>query len=133
MAKSTNTVNKTAEVDEFMCQREHPYKDAVQLLRTAIKGVNPRIIEQIKWNAPSFAYQGEYLCTFNLHTDSRVHLVFHNPFIAQIESDLLEGEYRDRRMAYFADLADARKRKAELQRIVKELVKQIDVKQIDVK
>lgn len=116
MAKSTNTVNKTAEVDEFMAKQEHPYMGAVQLLRTAIKAVNPGIIEQIKWNAPSFAYQGEYLCTFNLHTDSRVHLVFHNPFIVEIDSALLEGEYRDRRMAYFANMADAKKRQAELQR-----------------
>jgi uncharacterized protein YdhG (YjbR/CyaY superfamily) len=128
MAKSANAVNKTAEVDEFMAQREHPHKDAVQLLRTAIKAVNPGIIEQIKWNAPSFAFQGEYLCTFNLHTDSRVHLVFHNPFIVQIDSDLLEGEYRDRRMAYFANLAEAKKRKPELQRIVKQLVNKIDQK-----
>ncbi|TYB95128.1 DUF1801 domain-containing protein [Micromonospora sp. WP24] len=127
MGKVDNTVNKTDEVDAFMDKLDHPFKAEVELLRESIKAVSPKITEQIKWKAPSFSYQGEYLATFNLWSKERVHLVFHNPLVVDIDSDLLEGNYTDgRRMAYFADMKDAKSKKTELKRIIKQLVKSID-------
>jgi hypothetical protein len=73
MAKSE--VNKTPEVDAYMIELKHPFKAEVQALRKVLKGVNSQITEQIKWNAPSFGYKGEYLVTFNLRETKRVHLV----------------------------------------------------------
>lgn len=61
---SKSAVNKTAEVDAYMAKLEHPLKAELQAVRETIKGVNPGITEQIKWNAPSFSYRGEYLVTF---------------------------------------------------------------------
>jgi uncharacterized protein YdhG (YjbR/CyaY superfamily) len=58
-----STTNKTAEVDAFMAKLDHPFKAEVQAVREIIKGVNPHITEQIKWNAPSFSYK-DYLATF---------------------------------------------------------------------
>jgi hypothetical protein len=49
--------------------------------------------------------------------------VFHHPRIAEIGSDLLEGDYPDRRMAYFGDLDDVRAKEAELRRVVAEVVR----------
>ncbi|SCL57301.1 protein of unknown function (DU1801) [Micromonospora eburnea] len=127
MGKVDNTVNKTDEVDAFMDKLDHPFKAEVELLRESIKAVSPKITEQVKWKAPSFSYQGEYLATFNLWSKERVHLVFHNPLVVDIDSELLEGNYTDgRRMAYFADMKDAKAKKAELKRIIKQLVKSID-------
>ncbi|SBT46677.1 protein of unknown function (DU1801) [Micromonospora narathiwatensis] len=126
MGKVDNTVNKTDEVDAFMDKLDHPFKAEVELLRESIKAANPKITEQIKWKAPSFSYQGEYLATFNLWSKERVHLVFHNPLVVDIDSELLEGNYTDgRRMAYFADMKDAKAKKTELKRIIKQLVKAI--------
>jgi len=113
---------KTKEtVDEFMARLDHPLKAEVQALRHIIKGVNPNITEQIKWNAPSFSTT-DYIATFNLHATQHVHLVFHNPAIASIKSDLLEGDYVDRRMAYFATMDDAVAKKGALEEVVRQLV-----------
>jgi len=110
-------------VDEFMRKLNHPFKVEVETIRKIIKGVNRDIAEEIKWNAPSFSFNGEYLVTFNLRETKRVHLVFHNPLIAKVESKLLEGNYKDRRMMYFADMKDVKVKEAELEKILKQLIK----------
>ena len=119
--KKTN--NDTEKVNEFMARLNHPFKAEVQAVREIIKSVNRNITEEIKWNAPSFNYKGEYLVTFNLRETKRIHLVFHNPMIPKIKSQLLEGDYADRRMAYLSDMQDIKAKKTELQRVLKQLVK----------
>ncbi len=52
MAKKRETV------DEYMAALDHPFKAEVEALRAIIKGVNPNITEQVKWNAPSYRYKG---------------------------------------------------------------------------
>jgi uncharacterized protein YdhG (YjbR/CyaY superfamily) len=116
---------KTETVDEFMSKLDHPLKAEVQAIRDIIKGLNPNITEQIKWNAPSYSYK-DYIVTFNLRTTKHVHLVFHNRSIASVKSEILEGDYEDRRMAYFADMDDVQAKRAELERVVSELVSLMD-------
>ena len=43
--------------------------------------------------------------------------------IAKIKSDLLEGDYKDRRMMYFANMKDITAKKSELEKILKQLIK----------
>jgi len=115
--------SKMSFVDAFMKELDHPLKAEVETIRGIIKGVNKDITEEIKWKAPSFSYEGKYLMTFNLRDRKRIHLVFHNPMIPRIKSHLLEGDYVDRRMTYFANMKDIRANKAELERVLKQLVK----------
>jgi uncharacterized protein YdhG (YjbR/CyaY superfamily) len=110
-------------VDAFMQKLDHPFKADVEALRKIIRGVSAEITEQIKWNAPSYSYRGEYLVTFNLRETRHIHLVFHNPMIARIKSELLAGDYTDRRMAYFSDMKDIKTKKAQLVQVLKQLVK----------
>jgi uncharacterized protein YdhG (YjbR/CyaY superfamily) len=119
MAKKRETV------DDYMSRLDHPFKAEVQAVREIIKGVNPNITEQVKWNAPSFSYK-DYIATFNLRAQQHVHLIFHNPAIASIRSELLEGDYPDRRMTYFADMDDVKAKQAALEYVVNELVKAMD-------
>ncbi len=123
MKKAIATMNKSDEVNEFMNALEHLLKKEVQVVRNIIKGVNKNITEQIKWKAPSFSYNGEYLVTFNLRMNDRIHLVFHNPFIARVKSKLLEGDYADRRMTYFADMQDIKSEETALVKVLKDLIK----------
>ena len=102
---------------------DHPLKSEVQMVREIIQNVHPAIAEQIKWNAPSFSYQGEYLVTFNLRAKDRVHLVFHNPMIAKVKSPLLEGDYPDRRMVYFTDQSEIQAKRQPLEKALKDLIK----------
>jgi uncharacterized protein YdhG (YjbR/CyaY superfamily) len=110
-------------VDAFMQSIDHPLKAEIEALRKIIKGTNEEITEQVKWNAPSYSYRGEYLVTFNLRETKHIHLVFHNPMIAKIKSPLLEGDYVDRRMTYFSDRKDIQSRKDELVQVLKQLIK----------
>ena len=114
---------KITNVDEFMEKLDHPLKAEVQTLRDLIKKVNKDIAEEIKWNAPSFRYKGEYLVTFNLWEKKRIHLVFHNPHISKVKSDLLEGDYDHRRMTYLSDMKDIKAKQAALEKVLKDLIK----------
>lgn len=119
MAKKKQTV------DEYMATLEHPLKAEVQALREIILSVHPGIAEQVKWNAPSFRYT-DYIATFNLRATHHVHLIFHNPSIASIKSDILEGDYRDRRMTYFTDMDDVNAKRDALVQVVAALVALMD-------
>lgn len=114
-----------AAVDAYMASLDHPMKAQVQALRKAILAVDSRITEQVKWNAPSFRTERDYIVTFNL-SDPTLRLVFHNPLIARVASGLLEGEWKDRRLAHLRDAKDAKAKTPEVLRIVAALVKEMD-------
>lgn len=122
MRKKGSPVSRTDKVEEFLLELSHPLKAEVEAVRSIIKGVDIDIAEEVKWKAPSFNYKGEYLVTFNLRETKRIHLVFHNPHISRVRSDLLEGNYVDRRMMYLADMKDIKAKKAELEKILKDLI-----------
>ena len=124
MAKS-KTLDKTLEVAVYMEKLEHPLKLEIEELRNIIKQADPRISEQIKWNAPSYYYKEDFV-TFNHRDQKQVHLVFHHKEIVNIKSDILKGDYKDRRMAYFLNMADIKNKQQELQEIIKELLKLMD-------
>jgi len=123
MKKANPTANQTPQVDEFMEQLDHPFKAEVQMVREIIKNVNRDITEEIKWKAPTFSYQGQYLVTFNLWEKGRIHLVFHNPMISKVKSKLLEGDYDHRRMAYLSDRNDILAKQSVLEKALKDLIK----------
>ena len=125
LKKKGSPVSRTDKVDEFLENLSHPFKAEVEALRSIIKGVNKDINEEIKWKAPSFNFKGEYLVTFNLWEEKRIHLVFHNPQISKVKSKLLEGDYKDRRMAYFSDMKDVKAKKSLLEKALKDLIKLI--------
>jgi uncharacterized protein YdeI (YjbR/CyaY-like superfamily) len=113
--------NDEQEVDAFMQLLEHPLKNEVEAVRQIIKA-NTRLNERIKWAAPSYYIDNTDLVTFNLREVKTIMLVFHNVAIVSIESNLLEGEYKDRRLLYFADMADVETKKPELDRIMNEYI-----------
>jgi uncharacterized protein YdhG (YjbR/CyaY superfamily) len=121
--KMGSPVSRTDKVDEFLENLSHPLKAEIEAVRSIIKGVNKDINEEIKWKAPSFNYKGEYLVTFNLWEEKRIHLVFHNPQISKVKSKLLEGDYKDRRMAYFTDMKDIKNKRPALEKVLKDLIK----------
>ena len=121
--KRSGTSANVDDVDQFMAELDHPFKAEVQMLRETIKSVDKGITEQIKWNAPTFSYKGEYLVTFNLWEKKKIHLVFHNPMISKVKSKLLEGDYDHRRMAYFSDKKDIQAKRPALEKALKDLIK----------
>ncbi|HEX2683972.1 MAG TPA: DUF1801 domain-containing protein [Ferruginibacter sp.] len=124
ISNKMHSENKTAEVNAFMKQLDHPLKAEIEAVRAIIKG-NPRIAERVKWNAPSFFYVDD-LATIHVKAKQHVHLIFHHPAIVKISSKLLEGDYKDRRMMYFENMKEVIARKKELVRIIRELVELMD-------
>ncbi len=124
-------------VDDYMNKLKHPLKDEINVVRAIIKSAHKNIAERIKWNAPSYYYQPaqaenngkvtiQDMVTFNHRATNHVHLVFHHPAIVTISSPLLEGDYTNRRMVYFTNMAAIRKHKKALVNIMNELIKIIE-------
>ncbi len=112
-------------VNVYMSKLDHPLKAEIEAVKTIIKNANNKIAERIKWNAPSYYYK-EDLVTFHLRVTKHVHLVFHHPSIVNIQSGLLEGDYKDRRMMYLRNMQEVEANKKELENIMNELVTFID-------
>jgi len=123
-AKQKTASDGTKEVNDFMKKLEHPLKNEIELVRAIILESDPSILEQVKWNAPSFRNTEDFV-TFNVRPVDKIHLVFHHPSIVRIKSDLLEGEYKDRRMLYLGNRAEIDAAKTEIQRIIRQSVKLI--------
>ncbi len=66
-----------SEVDAWLAALDHPLKGVVEAVRAALAGSDPKIGEQIKWNAPSFTRAGEDKLTFNIRPKAPLLLIFH--------------------------------------------------------
>ncbi len=115
-------------VKEYMYNLAHPLKTEIESVRSIIKNVNEEIKERIKWAAPSYYYKDEDMVTFNARATKHVHLVFHHADIATIKSEILKGEYKDRRMVYLQNMDEVKLHKKELEHIITELVAIINQK-----
>ncbi|MCF0048655.1 DUF1801 domain-containing protein [Dyadobacter sp. LJ53] len=118
----TKKPSNAEQVAAYMEELQHPLKAEIEAIRSIIKDANPEIKERIKWNAPSY-YTTTDLLTFNPRLQTKVHLVFHHIAIVQIASEFLEGDYKDRRMMYFTDMADVQAKKVLLQSILNQYVR----------
>jgi hypothetical protein len=118
-AKAMTDAEKVA---EYMRELDHPLQAEMEAVRVIIKQASNKISERIKWAAPSYYCGKSDLVTFNHRAQDRIHLVFHHPAIVLIPSDLLEGAYKDRRMAYFYSMEDVEAKRLELARIVNALI-----------
>jgi len=108
-------------VDAFMAELHHPLKSGIQQLRAAILASNDAITEHVKWNAPTFRYDGIDRVTFRLQPGDRLQLVLHRGAKTRDDGDdlrfvdtsgLLEWLATDRAVVTFRDLADVEARQA---------------------
>lgn len=120
-ASSKKDQNDTDGVNAYMDKLEHPLKNEIEMVRSLIKASSTKIKERIKWNAPSFFTTAD-LVTFNHRNIKQVHLVFHHEAIVNIHSEWLLGDYIDRRMMYFDDMNDIKKKEKVLSQIMKSLI-----------
>lgn len=113
-------------VQNYMDNLTHSLKPEIETLREVIKKSDNRICERIKWNAPSY-YHIEDIVTFGpMRKDKQILLVFHHPFVNKIKSELLKGDYKDRRLVAFSSMSEIKDSRKELTRIMKEMVAAID-------
>ena len=114
------------QVNEWMDELGAELKPAVEAVRKIIKTAGPKLNERIKWNAPSYYYKEDIVTFGPTKGRDKVILVFHHPKIVKIKSELLKGDYKDRRLTYFNSLKEVKENKIELERIIKESIEMID-------
>ena len=116
-------MHKSAEVDVFIAQLDHPMKPAVESLRAAFLESNPELTEHIKWNAPSFVYGGDDRVTFRLHPKGALQVILHRgtkiradaaDFTFDDPSGLITWPAKDRGVITLDDLAGASTKRADV-------------------
>ena len=135
MAKTTTPRKKaqapsgTEQVKEFIQTSKHPLKKAVEEIREIILGADKRITEHIKWNAPSFCFNGDDRITFNLSKNDRILLIFHRG--AKVKDSkskeplfedtigMLEWLAHDRAVVKIQSIEDVVDKKTALKKVVK--------------
>lgn len=117
----------SADVEQYLTELQHPLKEGVLRLRTAILASNPAITEHVKWNAPSFCYGGQDRVTFRLQPRGRLQLIFHRgakvradtaDFVFDDPSGLMAWPAPDRAVIDFPDLAAVATRQAQVVALV---------------
>ena len=103
------------DVDALLAGLKHPHEPAILRLREIIRGVDRRIAESVKWNAPSFA-TSEHFATFHLRARAGVQVVLHLGAKARPDArlrsaisdpaGLLDWRAPDRAIVTFRDLDD---------------------------
>lgn len=138
MAKVSTSA--TQDVNAFLQSLKHSRKVEIEALREAILSVDNSITERIKWNAPSFCFNGDDRITFRLQPGDRVQLIFHRgakkqsdseSFTFEDRSGLLEWVTNDRGVVTFRDMGDIIAKKEPLKALVKQwmLVTQVGDKE----
>jgi hypothetical protein len=127
MAKARkDKITDAEQVDEWLKKLSPGFKPAIETVRKIIKTAGPELIERIKWNAPSYYYKEDIVTFGPIRSQDKIILVFHHPSIVKIKSDLLQGDYKDRRLVYLNSPKGINEAKKELERIIKKSVQMID-------
>lgn len=83
----------TAEVEKFLVELDHPMKTSVERLRHVFLGSVPGLSEGIKWNAPSFVYDGVDRVTFRLAPRGELQVILHRG--AKVRADAADFTFAD--------------------------------------
>ena len=125
MAKSSS---QRATVDQFLAQLQHPLKAEIEEVRRIIVGADSGVTEQVKWNAPSFCFNGDDRVTMRLQPGNRLELVFHRGvkvkdatgFSFTDPSGLMKWVAADRATVSFASMEDVARHREALGALVAE-------------
>jgi hypothetical protein len=100
----------TAHVDAM----RHPRRAQIELVREAVLAADDRLIESVKWNAPSYAI-GEHLVTLRLRPGDRVEVILHRGVASRsdvvtpvLDDDRLDWRAPDRAVRTLAPDDDPR-------------------------
>jgi len=126
MATARSKPTEAEQVNDWMDKLDASFKPSVNAVRKIIKTAAEKLNERIKWNAPSYYYKEDIVTFGPTKAKDKIILVFHHPNIVKIRSELLQGNYKDRRLVYLNSMKEIKDAKKELDRIIKESVAMID-------
>lgn len=109
---------RSAEVDAWFEGLDHPLKDAMLRVRQFILGSDRRITEAIKWKSPTFVFNGN-IASIDPRTKKQVNLMFHRGAGLPGKHPRLEGGGATVRYMRFADLADVKAKRGDLEAAIR--------------
>ena len=121
---------KKQTVAAFLAALRHGRAEEVERLRALILAAHPGLTEQIKWNAPSFAIDGDDRVTMRLAPGDVLQLILHRGakvrdttgFAFTDESGLVRWLAADRGVVTLADADDLEAKAPVIQKLVKNWV-----------
>jgi len=111
-------VPKRKAVNDWFASYENPMKPVVMRVRDIVLGADARMDECIKWQAPTFTFEGN-LASFYPKSKQHASLMFHQGAKIPGKHPRLEGSGDTSRVMKIASLAEADAAKAEIEAIVK--------------
>lgn len=118
----------TKDADAFPLERE------LEAARLIILGVDPKIQEGVKWNAPSFHVGGHWFATVNLRSPKALQIVLHlgaktrpdlKAFKVADPNGLMEWRGKDRALVTLGAKGDIAENRKALEAIVRAWIKQL--------
>lgn len=134
MAKDSNDPKG---VSEYIQKLEPDFAALIEAIRQLLLSTDKEVGEQIKWNSPSFFYQGEMkafdakeykrdIVVVNIRKGYAL-LVFPTGATIKDHSGILEGDYSDgRRMVSFRNMDEVKAKGKDLQQVVKQWLEQVE-------
>ena len=130
-------LSDSEQVTEHVQKLDPSIGNTIEYIRQVVLKTDPEIAERIKWNNPSFYFNGEMapfdpkeykreLIVMNLHK-GKIMLVLPSGAKLNHDSSILEGNYKDgRRLITFTDLEDVKSKETILQTLVKEWISLVE-------
>jgi hypothetical protein len=109
---------KSKEVEAWFARYDNPRKDVVLRMRDIILTADPRIGECIKWQAPTFTFEGN-LASFYPKSKLHASLMFHTGARIPGRHPRLEGTGDTSRVMKIGSVAEADAARPDLERIVR--------------
>jgi uncharacterized protein YdhG (YjbR/CyaY superfamily) len=109
---------KSKEVEAWFARYENPMKDVVLRIRDIVLGADERISECIKWQAPTFTFEGN-LASFYPKSKQHATLMFHTGARIPGRHPRLEGTGDTSRVLKIASVAEAKAARRDVERIVR--------------
>ncbi len=109
---------KSKEVDAWFARYENPMKEVVLRIRDIVLAADPRISECIKWQAPTFTFEGN-LASFFPKSKQHASLMFHQGAKIPGKHPRLEGGGDTSRVLKIASRAEADAAEHDLVRLVR--------------
>lgn len=130
-------INDPKSVTEYIHKLEPDFAKLIEAIRQLILSTDKEVGEQIKWNSPSFFYQGEMkpfnpkeykrdIVVLNIRKGIAL-LVFPTGDKIDDTVGFLEGKYTNgRRLATFKNLDDVKTKGKNLQKVIKQWINLVD-------
>lgn len=111
-------MGRAKEVEDWFERYENPMKAVVMRMREIILDVDPRVGECIKWQAPTFTFEGN-IASFFPKSKQHASLMFHQGAMIPGQHAILEGGGETGRFVKIASVDDANAKASALQAVIR--------------